>query len=465
MRKIINIYGTSLTRIGSTLLLATALVISTFGYSIQTTASSTRSDPYIPNTPDPVNGSTDVPITALLSWAGGDPDPDDNVTYDVYFGVVNPPDMMVNNQSATSYDPGIMAYLTTYFWQIVAWDNDSNYAVGPIWNFTTGANHPPNIPDFPEPANGSTNVPVQTNLSWIGGDPDNNPVTYDLYFGITTTPPEIAGNLTNTTYEGLPTLAYNTTYYWRIVATDNHSANTTGPIWLFTTEVATGIWVTITRPLNNSFYFQGQRHNLSGRTIIYGSINITADATADAGIARVDFYIDGKIKGNDTTAPYYYVWKPFLQINGLSLRHTIKVVAVDTNGRNASAEINVTKWRFHILPVAVVGAAVLSSAVTHTKMKGLVFHIREKGRGYSFIALHMTYHTIGPLMNERGVIKMKRVVIRILIGPAMIYRIGPCHMFAYVSLTFLGRVPTMTNPLKELFSHSTSPLHKTGLKK
>jgi hypothetical protein len=34
---------------------------------------------------------------------------------------------------------------------------------------------PPNEPKNPEPANGSMNVDVLVNLSWIGGDPDGDP--------------------------------------------------------------------------------------------------------------------------------------------------------------------------------------------------------------------------------------------------------------------------------------------------
>ncbi len=452
----------SLMHIGSTLFFTAVLMISSLTYSIGTSASGTRNDPpNKPNTPDPANASTNVSITAQLSWIGGDPDPEDVVTYDVYFDTVSPPALMVNNQSATSYDPGLMEYLTTYYWQVVAWDGQGNSTAGEVWEFTTVPNHPPNIPANPDPANESTDVSIQTNLSWIGGDPDNDSVIYDVYFGDTTTPPQIASNLTDTTC-ALPTLAYSTTYYWRIIATDNHSANTTGPLWMFTTEIRTGIWITITKPVNNSFYFQDQRHNLSGRTIIYGSINITADASADAGIARVEFYIDGKLKGNDTTAPYSCIWKPLLQFNGLSLRHTIKVVAIDTKGKNASAEINVTKWRFHVLPWLVIGAVALSSMVPHTKMKGFVFNLRAKGTGYTFFVLRMSYHTVGPLKNERGIIKMKRCVASILVGPMMILKLGPGHMFSYVSITFLGGVQLATHSLGNLFDRSPQPLRKNG---
>jgi parallel beta-helix repeat protein len=94
--------------------------------------------PYVPSDPNPANGTTSVSITADLSWTGGDPDPGDTVTYDVFFGTTNPPTTKVSaNQSGTTYDPGTMNYYTHYYWKIVAWDNHGASASSPIWDFTT----------------------------------------------------------------------------------------------------------------------------------------------------------------------------------------------------------------------------------------------------------------------------------------------------------------------------------------
>lgn len=437
----------SILHIGSALLLAAVLVLSAFTTSFVTSASGTRnSPPYAPSNPFPVNKSTNVPIITNLVWTGGDPD-NDTVTYNVYFGTNQTPPQVATKITTTLYNPGNMNFSTTYYWRIVAWDNHSQSTPGPLWEFTTTikANHPPNVPNNPNPGNETKAVSLHTNLSWKGGDPDNDTVFYDLYFGQNTTPSKKAGNLTNTTYTSLGTLSYNTIYYWRIIATDNHSASTNGPLWMFTTEKAPqgNVSVTITKPVNNSFYFQDVRHNLSGRTIVYGSITITASASSPAGIARVDFYIDGKLVGNATTEPYTYFWKISIQ---LSLKHTIKVVAIDKDGKNASAEITVTRWRFHVLPVIIIGAALLSSAISHTTMTGLVFNLKENGRGYTFFAIHMHFHSVGLLKNEHGIITMKQCTARFVIGPMTIFRLGPPRTFAYISITFLGgiRIPSNT---------------------
>jgi len=190
--------------------------------------------PNTPSSPNPSNGAIDVPVTADLSWVGGDPN-GDPVTYDVYFGTVSSPPKVVSNQSGTSYDPGTMSHATTYYWKIVAWDNHGLSASGPVWSFTT-YNDPPNTPSSPNPSNHATGVSVNVVLNWVGGDPNGDPVTYDVYFGTVSSPPKVVSNQSGTSYDPPGLLNYNTLYYWRIVAWDNYGASASGIIWDFTTE-------------------------------------------------------------------------------------------------------------------------------------------------------------------------------------------------------------------------------------
>ena len=194
----------------------------------------TNEPPYTPSSPNPANGATNVDIQADLSWSGGDPN-GDPVTYDVYFGTSSSPPKVVSNQSGTTYDPGALNFVTTYHWKIVAWDSYGASTSGPTWSFTTRANNPPYTPSNPSPSNGATNVNLNADLSWTGGDPDGDIVTYDVYFGTTTNPPKVMSNQSSTTYD-LGTLDYNTTYYWKIVAWDYYGAMKAGPLWSFTTR-------------------------------------------------------------------------------------------------------------------------------------------------------------------------------------------------------------------------------------
>ena len=95
-------------------------------------------------------------------------------------------------------------------------------------------NLPPYPPSNPNPPNGAKGV-VDVEINWSGGDPNGDNVTYDIYFGTTTPPPLILENHRYTTYDP-GTLENCKTYYWKIVAWDEHGEYTEGPIWNFTTN-------------------------------------------------------------------------------------------------------------------------------------------------------------------------------------------------------------------------------------
>jgi hypothetical protein len=105
--------------------------------------SAINNSPNTPSNPSPANHATGISNNADLSWTGGDPDAGDTVTYDVYFGTSSTPPLVSNDQSGTTYDPGTLAYSTTYYWKIVATDNRGASTTGPLWDFTTVA--PPTI--------------------------------------------------------------------------------------------------------------------------------------------------------------------------------------------------------------------------------------------------------------------------------------------------------------------------------
>jgi len=103
--------------------------------------------------------------------------------------------------------------------------------------YSDSGNQPPYVPSDPDPDDGATDVDLDADLSWTGGDPNGDPVTYDVYFGTTTPPPEVATGISDTTYDP-GTLDYGTIYYWKIVSWDDQNAFTQGPIWEFTTVFA-----------------------------------------------------------------------------------------------------------------------------------------------------------------------------------------------------------------------------------
>jgi|GEM_PF-1721014 len=101
--------------------------------------------PHTPSNPSPAHQATGVSLDAGLSWTGGDPDPGDTVTYDIHFGTSADPPRVVENQPGTRYDPIALAHNTKYYWRIVARDNAGLTTTGPVWEFTTAAEAPPDF--------------------------------------------------------------------------------------------------------------------------------------------------------------------------------------------------------------------------------------------------------------------------------------------------------------------------------
>ncbi|MCK5160783.1 MAG: hypothetical protein KAQ99_04335, partial [Candidatus Aureabacteria bacterium] len=97
-----------------------------------------NNSPDMPSIPLPANGAVDVYVNMILSWTGGDSDVGDGVSYDVYFGISDPPELVSSGQSGVTYDPGILSDNTTYYWQIVTTDDMGLSTSGPVWSFTTG---------------------------------------------------------------------------------------------------------------------------------------------------------------------------------------------------------------------------------------------------------------------------------------------------------------------------------------
>ena len=114
-----------------------------------TTGTELNVPPNTPSNPSPAFGAADIDVDVDLSWTGGDPNPGDTVTYDVYFGTnQNNLDLISQNQASTTYNPGTLEFEKAYYWKIVAKDNHDHSTIGPIWYFTTQEWDCTSIPNF-----------------------------------------------------------------------------------------------------------------------------------------------------------------------------------------------------------------------------------------------------------------------------------------------------------------------------
>jgi len=93
--------------------------------------------PFSPVLVSPALNSVQTTATVNLQWTASDVDTSDTLTYDVYFGTVNPPTAIVSaNQSASSLSRTVSAS-TKYYWKVSVKDNKGGLTIGQVWSFTT----------------------------------------------------------------------------------------------------------------------------------------------------------------------------------------------------------------------------------------------------------------------------------------------------------------------------------------
>jgi hypothetical protein len=200
------------------------------GYPYLRALGAAATGPNEPTAPTPADRATGQALDVALTWQNGG----GASSYDVYLDTANPPMTRVAaSQTETSYTPpSSLGYATTYFWRIDA-TNAVGTTPGEVWSFTTLA--PPNRATAPSPADGATGQAADVALSWQNG---GGATSYDVYLD-TANPPatQVATAQTETSYAPPASLAYGTTYFWRIDAT-NAAGSAAGDVWSFRTVPA-----------------------------------------------------------------------------------------------------------------------------------------------------------------------------------------------------------------------------------
>ena len=99
-------------------------------------------------------------------------------------------------------------------------------------------NMPPYPPFNPVPDNNAKNVDINTELQWNCGDINSEDIlSYDVFFEQDDSSPDIRVSEKQINSFYTPgTLDYDSTYYWKIVAFDNHGHSSTSSVWNFKTE-------------------------------------------------------------------------------------------------------------------------------------------------------------------------------------------------------------------------------------
>jgi hypothetical protein len=201
-------------------------------------------------------------------------------------------------------------------------------------------NTPPNKPINPSPSNNSENICLNPVLSVYVVDLDDDNMNISFYNAS-------SDNLIGTIYNApnastasimWPDLKSNKTYNWYAIANDSED-ETRSDTYNFKTEtINLPPNVKIIKPCKGVYI--NNRKTLIPRilrsTLIIGDITLIANATdEDQGIEKVEFYINFRLIGNDTTEPYTCNWTRNHRPRLLRHQYIITVKAYDKLGETS----------------------------------------------------------------------------------------------------------------------------------
>jgi hypothetical protein len=83
----------------------------------------------------------------------------------------------------------------------------------------------------------------------------------------------------------------------------------------------------------------------AGGSTVSGTTTLTATAADDVGVVRVDFFVDGLLKGSDASSPYSYAWDTATATNGAHLLEARASDAAGNQGTSASVSVKVSNGR------------------------------------------------------------------------------------------------------------------------
>lgn len=205
--------------------------------------------------PEPINNAPNAPLISTPAnnllcisnvvefiWAiATDPD-GDNVNYQLQIATNNQfTENVFNSPNITGTSYQLTLYKgVAYYWRVKTIDSKGlSGEYSNIFQFYTegdgDSNHIPFAPNVVTPALHQIIQTSTTQLKWSASDVDNDPLTFDVYFG-TVNPPTtiVAENLTTNSLD--VSLDPSTNYYWRIIVNDGKEGKSIGQVWNFKTD-------------------------------------------------------------------------------------------------------------------------------------------------------------------------------------------------------------------------------------
>lgn len=257
-------------------------------------------------------GQTDTSIT--LNWNVAT----DNVAvsgYDVYRGST-----LITTTSGTTYTDSGLGVNTAYTYRVRAVDTSGNASA------QTAPQTISTLPDLIAPtaptavaSTGQTTTSID--LNWSSGTDDVSVASYNVYRN-----GQKITNVPGLTYTN-SALRYNTNYTYTITTVDasGNESPASGPLAVATLPDITAPTVSLTAP-----------PNASAKTLTFP---ISATASDDLDLNRVEFYADSTLIRTLTTAPFSFNWDSYAVHNGTRV---ITAKAIDATGNVTSQSVTIT---------------------------------------------------------------------------------------------------------------------------
>ncbi|MDR9388210.1 MAG: T9SS type A sorting domain-containing protein, partial [Balneolaceae bacterium] len=198
----------------------------------------------------PSDGSSGLALTPTLSW-NEDANAD---SYSLQISTDGFNSFVVNESlSGTSYSTSDLEYNTEYSWRVRGSNSSEDGDWSEVWTFTTKADptiNPPGTPSLSTPTNGADDVLRPIAFSWAGAA---RAETYTLEVSEDDFATVALRTTTSSTSYSTSSLAYKTSYSWRVKATNEAGDGDWSEVYTFAmgTPPSPGV-VSLSSPANNA---------------------------------------------------------------------------------------------------------------------------------------------------------------------------------------------------------------------
>lgn len=274
--------------------------------------------------------------------------------YDVYRGASQTP---IVTTSSPSYTDSGLNVNTAYTYKVRAHDASGNNSAQSSQLSTSTL---PDLiaPSSPNSLNSSNQTTSEVDLDWAAATDDVAVAGYNIYRdGV------FIAFWTLTTYQDT-TLRYNRQYTYTIktVDTANNESAASMPLIISTLADKVAPIVTLTAPSN-------------GQSNVQFTIPISANASDDLDLAKVEFYADSTLISTVTSAPFALNWDTYNKPNG---SHIITAKAIDGSGNFTSSSATIS---INNLPPSLIGDLNGDHKVTILDLSLLLSHGQKPGVG------------------------------------------------------------------------------------